>query len=350
MADERISDADGHVAGSVDRWLGMELRHLAALAAVAREGSFGQAAASLGYVQSAVSQQIARLERTVGLRLVERRRGVGRLALTEAGELLVRHFDQMESQLGAARADLAVFQQGSAPTLRVGAFESIVTRVLPRAFRLLERRHADVVVETTESPIDSDLVDRVSRGELDASFGELPVPAGPFAACELFRDPCVLVVPAESELATRQDAITLTEVAELSLVGHPTWRFNDLIEAEFRARGLEPSYAVFAESNSATQALVSSGLAAAAIMPRLAVETSEHRSIAVLDLEPAIPPRTLILYWHARRSHGEALDAFREAVLDACAETFAADMATADGRRRVHARGPSSALFARPAP
>ena len=59
-----------------DRWLGLDLRHLIALKAIADEGSFGKAAEKLGYTQSAISQQIAALERIVGLRLIERDRGV----------------------------------------------------------------------------------------------------------------------------------------------------------------------------------------------------------------------------------------------------------------------------------
>src|SRR5256885_14315151 len=72
-----------------DRWLGIELRHLTALEAVAREGSFGRAAKSLGYTQSAVSQQIAALERIVGARLVERPGGPRPVSPTEAGEALL---------------------------------------------------------------------------------------------------------------------------------------------------------------------------------------------------------------------------------------------------------------------
>ena len=82
-----------------DRWLGVELRHLAALQAISDEGTFGRAARRLGYTQSAVSQQIATLERIVGERLVERPGGPRPVSLTEAGKLLLGHADAIVARL-----------------------------------------------------------------------------------------------------------------------------------------------------------------------------------------------------------------------------------------------------------
>src|SRR5216110_555835 len=118
-----------------DRWLGIELRHLTALEAVAREGSFGRAATSLGYTQSAVSQQIAALERIVGAKLVERPGGPRPISLTEAGELLLRHAQSIVARLQAAQADLEALRSGEAGTLRVGTFQSVGARVLPEVMR-----------------------------------------------------------------------------------------------------------------------------------------------------------------------------------------------------------------------
>src|SRR5437763_12681962 len=107
-----------------DNWLGVELRHFAALQAVATEGSFGRAAGRLGYTQSAISQQIATLERIVGERLVERPGGPRPVSLTEAGHLLLRHADSIVARLQAAQADLHAMRTGDAGLLRLGTCQS----------------------------------------------------------------------------------------------------------------------------------------------------------------------------------------------------------------------------------
>src|SRR5258705_12106821 len=108
-----------------DRWLGVELRHLAALEAVGRTRSFGGAARELGYTQSAVSQQIAQLERLVGQQLVVRPGGPLPVSITDAGTLLLRHADSIVARLDAAQADMAAYAEGAAGPLRVGIYQSV---------------------------------------------------------------------------------------------------------------------------------------------------------------------------------------------------------------------------------
>src|SRR3954467_10326822 len=114
-----------------DGWLGVELRHLAALQAVAREGSFGGAAVALGDSQSAVSQQIAALERIVGERLIERPGGPRPVSLTDAGRLLLGHAEGITARLQAAQADLEALSAGDAGMLRIGTYQSVGARILP---------------------------------------------------------------------------------------------------------------------------------------------------------------------------------------------------------------------------
>src|SRR6185312_13859794 len=103
-----------------DRWNGVELRHLSALRAIAEEGTFGRAATRLGYTQSAVSQQIATLEKIVGEQLLARPGGPRPVTVTPAGELLLRHARGIVARMNAARADLEALSSGEAGTLRIG--------------------------------------------------------------------------------------------------------------------------------------------------------------------------------------------------------------------------------------
>ena len=100
-----------------DRLFGVELRHLLALQAIAEHGSFGRAAKALGYTQSAISQQMAALERAVGEKLIERPGGPRPVSLTEAGELLLRHAEAIVARMKAAQAERL---HGIEPSARAG--------------------------------------------------------------------------------------------------------------------------------------------------------------------------------------------------------------------------------------
>src|SRR5919204_4693505 len=194
-----------------DRWLGVELRHFLALEAVAREGSFGKAAVALGYTQSAVSQQIASLERQVGQKLIERPGGPKPVSLTEAGRLLLTHAEAIAARVAAAQADLGALGDGEAGTLRVGVFQSVGQRILPELMRRFIATWPKVEITLTESADDRELLSAVERGDLDLTFSDLPLVDGPFDAVELLRDPYVLVVSADSPLAERETPLALRE-------------------------------------------------------------------------------------------------------------------------------------------
>jgi molybdate transport repressor ModE-like protein len=304
-----------------DRWLGIELRHFLALEAVAREGSFGRAAASLGYTQSAVSQQIAALERIVGHRLVERPRGPRPVSLTEAGRLLLTHADAIAARVAAAQADLTALGDGAAGELRVGVFQSVGQRVLPDVMRRFMRSWPKVKLTLTESADDVELLDLVERGELDLTFCDLPLVEGPFESLELLRDPYVLVVPADSELARRETPPTTREIAELDLIGHKHCRTLAHVEANFR----RPLRFVFrSDHNQTLQALVSSGVGSA-LVPCLTMDP-EDETTALIEL-PKVAPRLIAIAWHRDRYRTPAAQAFVETAQEVCAELGAAPAA-----------------------
>jgi molybdate transport repressor ModE-like protein len=297
-----------------DSWLGVELRHFLALEAVAREGSFGKAATALGYTQSAVSQQIAALERIVGQRLVERPGGPKPVSLTEAGRLLLTHADAIAARVAAAQADLTALAEGQAGTLRVGVFQSVGQRILPEVMRRYVHAWPQVKLTLTESADDTELLALVERGELDLTFSDMPLVEGPFESVELMRDPYVLVVPADSPLAQADSAPTLREIAELELIGHKHCRTIERLEATFR----RPLHFVFqSDHNQTVQALVASGVGNA-LVPLLTMDP-EDETTALLDL-PKVPPRLIALAWHRDRYRTPAALAFAETAQEVCAE------------------------------
>jgi molybdate transport repressor ModE-like protein len=301
-----------------DRWLGVELRHLAALQAIAEEGTFGKAARRLGYTQSAVSQQIATLERIVGERLLDRPGGPRPVALTEAGRLLLRHADAIVARLQAAKADLTALSAGAAGTLRVGTYQSVGKHILPTVLRRFTAAWPLVELRLTEMNSDQDLVALVERGDLDLTFADWSLWDGPFEERHLFDDPYVLLVQADSPLAARKRPPTLAEIAELPLIGFRQCRSHVMIESWFHEAGAKPEFVFRSDDNGTVQAMVGAGVGIA-LVPLLTVDVNDP-ACAVIDLRGLVPPRRLSLVWHRDRYRSPAAVAFVEVAEQACAE------------------------------
>jgi DNA-binding transcriptional LysR family regulator len=302
----------------LDRWLGIELRHLAALQAVAEEGSFRGAAKRLGYTQSAISQQIATLERLVGAKLIERPGGPRAVFLTDGGRLVLRHAEAIMARLKAAEADVAALVEGAAGRLRVGTFQSVGARIVPTLLRRFGAAWPGVEVQLVESASDPELLGHIERGELDLTFAMPPLPDGPFELVQLMHDPWVLLVPHDSPLAARGEPLPLREVAKLPLIAPRLCASLEQIHAQFRSRGLEPNYVYHLDENNIVHGMVAAG-AGIALIPKLAVDGNDER-VVVLELGPKVPPREIAMAWHRDRYRLPAAEAFVELAQELCAE------------------------------
>jgi DNA-binding transcriptional LysR family regulator len=151
----------------------LDVARLRVLREVARHGSLTRAAGALTFTISAVSQQIAVLERESGAQLLERHaRGV---RLTEAGRALVGHADAILAELNAAETSLAAIAAGTGGRLRFGSFTTANATLMPRAVSAFAQRHPQVELELTE--IDTDeAMSAVAAHDLDlALVYEFPV-------------------------------------------------------------------------------------------------------------------------------------------------------------------------------
>jgi DNA-binding transcriptional LysR family regulator len=293
---------------ATDHLADIEFRHLLSFRAVAETGSFHEAAESLDYTQSAVSQHVAALETMLGVRLLERSRGRRSVKVTEVGSLLLRHADAIVARMQAARADLRAYSEGATGQLRVGTYQSVGARVLPATLGIFTGLWPDVEVHLMETNTDDGLLDLVESGDLDLSFAVYPLSEGPFEAVELFRDPYVLVVPAASPLTRLDRPATAREIADLPLIGFRHCRSTGAAEAYLRADGGNPQWVFRSDDNTTVQALVVAGIGVA-LVPRLTVDETDPKC-AVIPTD--VPPRVLTLAWHRDRYRSTAQVAFVE--------------------------------------
>ena len=292
-------------------WSGVELRHLVALDAVAREGSFRRAATRLGYVQSAISHQIAALENLTGKRLIERSRGTRPLAMTQAGEILLAHADAVIARVRAAQADLAALDGNGNAALRVGSTPDLLARLVPSLLRVY-----GAPVTLNEISSTTALLAALVRGELDLALAETPLPKGPLDAAPLCVDPFVVMLQAGAPLARRRKPVTCDELARLPLIAHAPSRAH--VEEQLRTHGVEPRFVLQAETGTGVQGLVAAGLGAA-IVPRIAADERRAETQVVELADGVIASRSIAAVWSRLQPLTRDAAVFVEAARSACA-------------------------------
>ena len=286
------------------RWQGVERRHLAAFAAVAQTSSFRGAARVLGYSQTAISQLVAQLERTLATPLLWRRSRSGHVTPTAAGELLLEHVTGILDEFAAAQADLEFAVRGA---VRVGVVASLAPRLLAPILAGCAQG-----LEVREVGDDRELAAAVAAGTVELALGEMP-PPGPFRVRRLSREDYVLAIPGEW-LAAREragGAAALLSNAPLVDGGDPR------VRRDLAARGIEPSYVASAGSDAAALALVRAGTAAA-VLPAGAVARWDQ-PVRALSLKDLVMPRTICAYSHRGRRVARDLAPLLALVRRACA-------------------------------
>ena len=246
-----------------------DVGRLRAFALVLDLGSISAAAGVLGYTQSAVSQQLAALERELGTALVDRSERP--LRATRAGAILRPHVERVLAALGGAEAALEDLRGGT-PRLRLAAFPSALSSFVPAAVRDLRRTHSPLVVQVLQLET-AEAVERLRGGGADlAVVHHMPGVAVPETAGMqrrgLLVDHLYVVVPEGHRLA-RRDAVSVADLNGEPLIlprrDTPAGRFRSVVEHLCSQAGFEPRVAYELDDLPAVQAFAAAGIAVAAM-------------------------------------------------------------------------------------
>ena len=262
---------------------------------VAAQGSFSAAADALAYTQSAVSQQIAALERETGTKLVER--GARGVKLTDAGRALVAHTDAIVARLNDAEAELEAIAGLKGGRLRLVAFPSVAASLMPQAIARFRAAHPGV--ELSLRPAEpEDGIAMVKAGEADIALTvEVPDIGDPditgLDRTFLMDDPMYAALPADHPLASRR-RLRLEDLAgEPWILGSTTTTCPDARIA-MRAcalAGFDPDIVFNNDDYNAIQGFVAAGVGIS-LMPDLAC-INVREDVVVRSLGSSPPVRRI---------------------------------------------------------
>src|SRR4051812_5722005 len=269
----------------------LDVKRMRILKEVADRGSFSAAAEALSYTQSAVSQQIASLEREAGTQLVTR--GSRGIRLTEAGEALVRHADAILTRLADAEAELEAIAGLRGGRLRLAAFPTVGATLIPLAIATFRERHPDIELTVRQlEPEDS--LPLLKAGELDIALTIEPNPAVDSDGIDstfLLDDPMFAALPLGHPLANKQ-RLRMKDLSGEAWIGTTdACSCGALVRNHCIRLGFEPQITFESDDYLAIQGLVAAGVGVAMI-PTLAL-TTVRDDIIIRDLGTEAPVRQI---------------------------------------------------------
>jgi DNA-binding transcriptional LysR family regulator len=298
----------------------LDVRRLRVFREVAAHGSFSAAAEALSYTQSAVSQQIAALEREAGSRLVERSaRGV---RLTDAGRALVVHTDVILARLADAEDELQAIAGLRGGRLRLAAFPSACATLAPLAVARFRERHPDV--EVSLQPAEPDDGQRLLRGgecdialSIEATFAARA--ADDVESVALLDDPMYIMLPRDHPMAGRA-RVRLSDLADDRWMIGTTGHCPDasIFLRACSAAGFEPQIAFNLDDYNAIQGFVAAGMGVSFI-PDLALITVRD-DVVVRSLGARPPVRRIVATTLADSFRSPAKQAMLEVLVEVAGE------------------------------
>jgi DNA-binding transcriptional LysR family regulator len=248
----------------------LDLRRLRLLSELARRGTIAEAARTVGYTPSAVSQSLSRLEEEVGVALLER--DGRRVRLTPAAHSLVARADRALAELDAAAAELAAEAGTVKGPVAVGVFPSAAVGLVIPSVAEAARRHPDLRCAVHEHEAD-EAIGRLRAGELDLVVSEhnddiTPPATGGLEAHPLLSEPLLLVLPCTGDASPQPIDMARFKEADW-ITGLPGSQYASALERAAAAAGFDARVAHRADEAFVVQSLVAAGLGVA-LLPALA--------------------------------------------------------------------------------
>lgn len=261
----------------------MDIRQLNALVAVVDHGTFSSAAKALHTVQSNVSTHIARLERDLGVSLIDRSTST----LTEEGQVVVARARRVQAELEAIRLDVTALRDEVSGVVRMGVIGTTGRWLLPRLLDAVSMAHPRVRIQVVDATTTS-LLPQVVGGSLDGAIVNLPIDHPDLEVSPLFEEEPMLVAPHDHPLAA-YDVVEPQDLGKYPLLLSPQGvAFRDALDDDLKRFGIELTPKAEVDGMRLLESLAADGFGASVLPASATTSAGNWKRVPVRGLAPRV--------------------------------------------------------------